>query len=123
MDMIEEIEELFNDDGEEMVINHYLLLRTRVQQIVAEAAVPLPLDLIANQRRRPTRNKNYFEVTIPRYSLDEFKSHFRMSRASFQVSTKYIDTLEYIELSVICNLFSDITTRGENEDKGGTASY
>lgn len=31
------------------------------------------------------RNLNYFEETIPQYSLDDFKNHFRMSRLAFEV--------------------------------------
>lgn len=35
-------------------------------------------------RNRPTYNEHYFEVTVQHYNLDEFKSHFRMSRLAMQ---------------------------------------
>lgn len=31
----------------------------------------------------PTRNENYYEATIPAYSLEEFRTHFRMTRSCF----------------------------------------
>ena len=37
------------------------------------------------RRRRPTRVVGYVENTIPQYSHQEFKAHFRMQRASFEV--------------------------------------
>ena len=35
----------------------------------------------------PVRVKNFYEVTIPMYSDFEFRSHFRMGRTAFQVSS------------------------------------
>ena len=35
-------------------------------------------------RKTATRISNYFEITIPRYSDDTFKSHFRMSKTAFE---------------------------------------
>lgn len=45
---------------------------------------PLPDD---NNRIRyqMTRNENYFECTIPRYTDIQFFEHFRMSRGTFEV--------------------------------------
>nr|CAI5822542.1 unnamed protein product [Callosobruchus analis] len=37
------------------------------------------------QRRNPVRNENYVEDTIPLYSPDEFRNHFRMSRDTFEI--------------------------------------
>lgn len=31
------------------------------------------------------RNENFFEITVPRYSLDDFQKHFKISRSSMQV--------------------------------------
>lgn len=40
----------------------------------------------ARDRRRPTRVEDYVDHTIPLYNAQEFKSHFRMERGSFEVS-------------------------------------
>ena len=36
-------------------------------------------------RRNLIRNRNYFEDLVPKYQLDEFKSHFRLGRSTFEV--------------------------------------
>ena len=35
-------------------------------------------------RRDLNRSEGFFENILPRYSLDEFKGHFRMTRASLE---------------------------------------
>ncbi|XP_067208395.1 uncharacterized protein [Linepithema humile] len=41
-------------------------------------------DLRIRRRNERVRNKNYFEITIPRYTDIHFIEHFRMSRRTFQ---------------------------------------
>lgn len=31
------------------------------------------------------RNENYFEITVPQYSLSDFHAHFRMTRRTMEV--------------------------------------
>ena len=35
-------------------------------------------------RRKLNRNDAFFEVVVPTYSVDEFKSHFRMTRGTLE---------------------------------------
>lgn len=43
-------------------------------------------NLIHAQRQEvKTRNAEYFELTIPTYTDDQFKEHFRMTRITFEV--------------------------------------
>lgn len=47
-----------------------------------------PLEDMENEpedRELRTRNKQFFEITIPLYTDELFKEHFRMSREAFQV--------------------------------------
>ncbi|KAK4886991.1 hypothetical protein RN001_003262 [Aquatica leii] len=37
-----------------------------------------------NQRTLVNRNEYYYEITIPRYTMEQFKDHFRMSRGTFE---------------------------------------
>ncbi|KAK4314882.1 hypothetical protein Pmani_013875 [Petrolisthes manimaculis] len=41
------------------------------------------------RHQQPTRMEGYFDRTIPLYNHHEFKSHFRMERASFEVSVQF----------------------------------
>ena len=41
-------------------------------------------------RRNLQRTEGYFEHTLPGYSLDEFKSHFRMTRATMEVLCRVV---------------------------------
>ena len=41
-------------------------------------------------RRNLNRIRGYFEQTLPTYSLDEFKSHFRMQRATSEVVVREV---------------------------------
>ncbi|XP_051176187.1 uncharacterized protein LOC127291234 isoform X1 [Leptopilina boulardi] len=36
------------------------------------------------EREEHQKNKNFFEETVPLYSLSDFKSHFRMTRTTFE---------------------------------------
>ena len=36
-----------------------------------------------NERKTVNRVENYFEITIPQYEPDDFRSHFRLTRQSF----------------------------------------
>ena len=50
----------------------------------------LIIPTIFHQRKTVNRIENYFEVTIPRYSPDDFRSHFRLTRESFDNLTQKI---------------------------------
>ena len=39
-------------------------------------------------RRETFRIRGYFEVTVPVYELDVFRSHFRMTRMTFELLTQ-----------------------------------
>lgn len=57
-----------------------------------ELAEPLfnQMENIPAERLEVVRNENYFEETIPNYSENQFREHFRMTRRTFRVqSTKY----------------------------------
>ena len=41
-------------------------------------------------KRNLNRMQGFFEQTIPTYSLDEFKAHFRMQRATSEIVTREI---------------------------------
>lgn len=56
-----------------------------VMGIAEQLAAPMNLEIVENHPVI-TRNDDYFEVTVAGYSEDQFKEHFRMSRASFFVS-------------------------------------
>lgn len=58
-----------------------------VRLIAEDVCRPLPNDLHMQREEQKVRNENYYEETIPRYTNDLFIEHFRMSRASFEVST------------------------------------
>ena len=36
-------------------------------------------------RRNLNRSRDYFEVSVPNYSLDEFKAHFRLGKATCEI--------------------------------------
>lgn len=69
---------------------HFLMLQdagmnfNNVLNVIEELAQPLPDEII---ERPNVRNRNYYETIIPHYTDIQFKEHFRMSRASFGVST------------------------------------
>lgn len=53
------------------------------------------------------RNENYYEITIPQYSLSDFHAHFRMTRRTMEVSKNNYDfTLTYSECS-FCILITE----------------
>lgn len=52
-------------------------------------------DALRLQRRHNLqRNHHYIEVTIPNYTLDDFRSHFRLSRTTFEFAVQLIAPLE-----------------------------
>ncbi|XP_050516550.1 uncharacterized protein LOC126891420 [Diabrotica virgifera virgifera] len=63
---------------------------------VADAAENVP-----QMRRRVVRNENYFEHTIPRYSDIQFREHFRMSRATFQILLNCVGHIHQLEDRII----------------------
>ncbi|WAR10350.1 hypothetical protein MAR_035426 [Mya arenaria] len=48
----------------------------------------------AQIRENATRSINFFEETIPRYSFDEFRQHFRLTRPSFEIILTYLGSME-----------------------------
>lgn len=45
-------------------------------------------ELLEAQRTLHVHNENYYEITIPQYSLDDFHAHFRMKRTTMEVFFK-----------------------------------
>lgn len=43
-------------------------------------------------RRKLHRNEGYFEFALPTYSIDEFKSHFRMTRSTMEALCREVQT-------------------------------
>ena len=43
----------------------------------------LIIPTLFNERKTVNRVENYFEITIPQYEPDDFRSHFRLTRQSF----------------------------------------
>lgn len=61
-------------------------LNMNILQNIANNIEILPENnLHARQRRAKTRNTHYFELTIPIYTDNQFKEHFRMTRRTFDV--------------------------------------
>jgi hypothetical protein len=58
------------------------------------SSVDLFLPKLKEQRDHVPKIKNYFEETIPAYSPDDFKSHFRMSREAFTETTCVLSNLD-----------------------------
>ncbi|XP_025157190.1 putative nuclease HARBI1 [Harpegnathos saltator] len=58
-----------------------------VRNIVDNVIQPLPENNLYPRQRRAakTRNVEYFELTIPTYTDDQLKEHFRMTRRTFEV--------------------------------------
>ncbi|WAR05777.1 hypothetical protein MAR_021146 [Mya arenaria] len=48
----------------------------------------------AQLRENGTRSINFFEETIPRYSFDEFRQHFRLTRPSFEIILTHFGSME-----------------------------
>ena len=48
-------------------------------------------------RREISRIRGYFEVTVPVYELDVFRSHFRMTRTTFEFLAQMIILSEHIQ--------------------------
>ena len=43
-------------------------------------------------RRDLNRNQGFFEVSVPTYSIDEFRSHFRMTRSTVEALCREVQT-------------------------------
>jgi len=67
------------DDGPDMNI---------VRHIIDNLVQPENYMHPRQRRAAKTRNVEYFELTIPTYTNDQFKEHFRMTRITFEVCTK-----------------------------------
>ena len=53
-------------------------------------------DIRLFMRREIFRIRGYFEVTVPLYELDVFRSHFRMSRTTFELLAQMIIPSKHI---------------------------
>ena len=50
--------------------------------------------IVTFMKRELQRVSGFYEVVVPSYSIDEFRSHFQMTRNTFEVLTySYIDDL------------------------------
>ena len=62
----------------------------------------LPLNIIAVlrclSRRNLVRNERFFEAVIPRYQPDEFRSHFRLKRCTFDSLVMVVVGTGYLPL-------------------------
>lgn len=56
-----------------------------VESILPDIGGENPTDENIKARNGRPKNQNYFELTIPRYTDNQFSEHFRMSRSTFQV--------------------------------------
>jgi len=62
------------------------VMRRNILQFIAnELNEPPVYDFLRNGRRIRSKNENYYEIIIPRYTDPLFKEHFRMSRVTFEV--------------------------------------
>lgn len=76
--------------------------------------------VLFGERRQHITSSNYFEVTVPMYSLDDFKAHFRMSRESVEklksnLSTSYIDVKGRTKISLEKGILISIWTLANRE--------
>ena len=47
-------------------------------------------------RRKLARIAHYFEITVPRYHCDDFRSHFQMTSSTFQLLAQLLSPSEHI---------------------------
>ena len=76
-DSAESLCEFFWCDEEEVVMENEI-----EEDIIFFSAIRLFM------RREISRIRGYFEVTVPMYELDVFRSHFRMTRTTFELLTQ-----------------------------------
>ena len=69
------VDEIFDDD--ELIIG----------ALLAEGNEDIGQEKEEGRHRVPVRVDSYVEVVVPLYNDEEFKSHFRMRRASVEVSS------------------------------------
>ncbi|KAL7723597.1 hypothetical protein ACLKA6_005244 [Drosophila palustris] len=72
---------------EETIIFMSKILDTVLNNILEAVVKILDEDSLKDTSQKETaavRSQLYYEVTVESYSLDEFKSHFRMSRSLFE---------------------------------------
>ncbi|XP_050497556.1 putative nuclease HARBI1 [Diabrotica virgifera virgifera] len=81
------IEEVFFGDDE--------IIPAVINEVI-DLAQP-PQNIIPEERQQVTRNEQYYEYTIPRYTNDAFREHFRMSRVTFERLFNCIRAVHHIE--------------------------
>lgn len=57
------------------------------------------------ERQHRVRTQNYVELIVPRYNDNDFKSHFRMSRSTFEVCNYFLITTVYYNFTNIHLLY------------------
>lgn len=87
------------DRNHKMIILQFVVddgLNVNILRNIVDFIQPLPendlLHLHARQRRAAkTRNVEYFELTIPTYTDDQFREHFRMTRITFEARNFFLN--------------------------------
>lgn len=82
MDLLELALLIGADDAD---IRGIQIRRNIIHFIANELDEPLQNDLLQNECRMRSKNENYYEIIVPRYTDPLFKEHFRMSRITFEV--------------------------------------
>jgi hypothetical protein len=76
------------DDDSDMLISLYLLWRQNMSHLrLWLLRTRITLQRIVAERR--TGIENYFVNVLPRYHNEQFREHFRMTRATFEVLTPF----------------------------------
>lgn len=70
----------------DIVTDNVLQPQVDVMEAVIDLALQKNENFFPDDRRKQIRSKSYYETIIPAYSPNEFVEHFRMSRATFEVS-------------------------------------
>ncbi|XP_064651986.1 putative nuclease HARBI1 [Lineus longissimus] len=65
--------------------NTQIIQNRFVSESIGTAGLSLERHLPEERRAKVPRTENYAEVTVPLQSLDDFRSHFRLSRTTFEV--------------------------------------
>jgi len=57
-----------------------------IMHIIMHCENDLCEDILLNDKALHVRNENYFEITVPHYSISDFHAHFRMKRTTMEVN-------------------------------------
>ena len=68
-----------------LVLNEILDFSLEEESVVnSDDDIPILAAVATYMRRDLHRNKDFYENVLPTYRIDEFKSHFRMTRGTFE---------------------------------------